>query len=335
MNSLPEDFIHAIYRQYGPRWDPTFLAEQQGEHSAAALAVGLEQYANKVLNGVISGAKCEKLRTIFMLVENNRINGFAAKSEDNDENYAIGIYSGTITGLFNVFSRAAYVDYIKDNLNSLKVISPQTVHYFSLYFSALFLVYHEFGHVFRGHLSYSSNLEANVWMEGQENHNENDEPQYTERRHLCECDADAFAGTLLSGEIKTHTLGLANQLQLEPSKVEEDLLIIAASAVHFLFCIFDHGTKSEHPYYPPPHLRSAIVLGHLGAQLISESTHTGNIEARIKRGLQHAEAVKHNFGLRQSQIDLRTALGAWQARYLDRLSKLAPVLAPFAPCRSK
>lgn len=333
MTLTTNPYLQAIFAKHGPEWDPSFIAEQQGEESAAAFALGLSRYASSILENKSLVGRCPNLTTKFIFIENKEINGLAGKISEESEHYVIGIYSGTITELFRVFSFPGYLSLLRDGLGAMASRSDWELQRYSLYFSSLFLVFHEFAHVFRGHLNYSAakGLDNAPWMEGQ-TQTPGGSQEYTEKRHLSECDADATAGMLLAGEIQIHSKNIGERFQVNVASIREDLTVLAATAIHFLFCLFDHQCKSVHPYYPPPHIRSAIVHAHVATQLVSEGLDQTSTLAQVQRGLMRAEALKTVLGLAKGPYELATAFASWQSVYRDRLSELTRTLVPFSPC---
>jgi hypothetical protein len=333
MNNADNPYLLAVFKNYGPPWDPTVLAEQDGEESASAFAVDLGRYAASILANKNLLGRCPNLTTEFFFVENSDVNGFAGKISDHSEHYVVGIYAGTVIELFNIFFRKEYLSSLRQGLKSLAARSDWELQRYSLYFSSLFLVFHEFGHVFRGHINYSAAKGYNSipWMENQSQPSV-DSPEFTERRHLSECDADATAGMLLAGEIQIHSRNIGQQFQVDISSLREEFTVLAATAIHFLFCKFDDQCKSFHPYYPPPHVRSAIVHAHVATQLVSEGLDPTSTMFQVLQGLIRAETIRREMGLRKGNYELATAFESWQANYRDRLSELTKALAPFSPC---
>lgn len=334
MNMTDNPYLLAIFKEYGPQWDPTVLADQEGDESAPAFAVGLGRYAASILANKELLGRCPNLTTEFVFVENFDVNGFAGKISDQSEHYVIGICAGTITELFKIFFRKDYLSSLRQSLKSLAARSDWELQRYSLYFSALFLIFHEFGHVFRGHINYSDakGFKGASWMES---HGQPvvGSPEYIEKRHLSECDADAAAGMLLAGEIQTHSRNIGMQFQVDIPTLREELTVLAATAVHFLFCMFDDQCKSVHPYYPPPHIRSAIFHAHVATQLASEGLDPKATMVQILQGLNRAELIKVEMGFKKGNYDLASAFASWQANYRDKLFELTNTLIPFSPCK--
>lgn len=333
MSLTDNPYLLAAFKKYGPQWNPTVLAEQDGGESASAFAVDLERYAASILANKNLLGRCPNLTTEFVFVENFGVNGFAGKISDHSEHYVVGIFAGTVTELFKIFFRKDYLSLLRQGLKSLAARSDWELQRYSLYFSSLFLVYHEFGHVFRGHINYSDAKGFNgiPWMESQSQPSVGS-PEYTEKRHLSECDADATAGMLLAGEIQIHSRNIGQQFRVDISSLTEELTVLAATAIHFLFCKFDDQCNGVHPYYPPPHVRSAIVHAHVATQLVSEGLDPTSTMAQVLQGLNRAETIRREMGLSKGNYELAAAFASWQANYQDRLSGLTKALVPFAPC---
>lgn len=333
MSLTGNPYLLAIFNKYGPQWDPTILAEQEGEESAPAFAVALDRYAGSILANKKILGRCPSLTTDFVFVENFDVNGFAAKISTHSEHYVVGIYAGTVIELFNIFFRKDYLSILRQDLKRLAVRSDWELQRYSLYFSSLFLVFHEFSHIFRGHINYSEaqGFNSAPWMEG---HGQPAvyTPEYTERRLLSECDADANAGMLLAGEIQIHSRNIGERFNVDIPSIREELNVLAATAIHFLFCIFDDQCKSVHPYYPPPHVRSAIVHGHVATQLVSEGLDPKSTMEQVLRGISRADLIRRKMGLNKGNYELAVEFASWQSNYQERLSELAKTLVPFSPC---
>lgn len=334
MHNLDNPYLQGIFRKYGRRWDPSLLAEQQGEGSAARFAMDLEQYAAKIITGVTR--KCPGLTVEVVLVENHGINAFAGKISDFSENYLVGIYSGTVTKLFETFNSETYLAALRSNLTVLQSRTDAELRYFSVYFASMFLVFHEFGHVVRGHINYASAIGAAdaILMEGDAQTPEVT-PEMTKKRYLSECDADAFAGVLLAGEIGVHSKNLCHDLRVNLALVSHDVYALAVTSIHFLFCLFDEARRDAHPFYPPPPLRSAIVHGHLAARLEREGQDGYRVLVNIVAALARVEALRHELGLKQGAYELGAAFEEWDLKYRAQLAEFSTTLVPYVPCKSE
>ena len=332
MQDQPNPYLQTIFQKYGQRWDPSLLAQQQGENSPAAFAVGIAQYATNIMQGVTRS--CPGFEVDVFFVENLSINAFAGKISDSREHYAVGVYSGTITKLFQAFTSAKYLATLKSNLTFLGTFADFELQQLSLYFGSLFLIFHEFGHVIRGHINYARSTTAmdGLWMEGNEDESAAS-PEITRRRHLSECDADAFAGTLLAGEISVHAGNLGRDLRIDTQVAWSDLIALEATAVHFLCCLFDDARKNAHPFYPPPPIRSAIVQSHVVDQAGRDGQNAWSVLINLIPVLARVEALRHELGLKQGAYDLKTAFETWRTQYLDQLKKFKATLGPYAPCQ--
>jgi len=326
-------YLQAIFKNYGPRWDPSFLVDQDPrEGTAPKFAADIAAYANGILEGVTKA--CPGFEVELFFVENAHINAFAGKISDTEEHYAVGVYSGTITKLFDVFRSSHYLAVLRRNLAFLGNRTDAELQQLSLYFASLFLIFHEFGHVVRGHINFGKALAAAdvLWTESDERGTVAP-PEMIRRRHLSECDADASAGILLAGEAHIQAKQLSHALGRPIGDVMRDLVMLVTTANHLLFCLFDDARKEAHPFYPPPPLRSAIVLGHVAAR-----THRDGYDSRqhlneMIPALFGVEELRRQLSLKQGAYDLAEAFASWTATYREQLKDFGSTLIPYGPCK--
>ena len=326
-------YLQAIFKNYGPRWDPSFLVDQNPrEGTGPKFAVDIALHANEILEGVTKA--CPGFEVELFFVENVRINAFAGKVSDTEEHYAVGVYSGTITKLFDVFKSPAYLAVLRGNLAVLGNRTDSEFQQLSLYFASLFLIFHEFSHVIRGHLNFGKALAAAdvLWTEGDE-HDTVASPEMIRRRHLSECDADASAGILLAGVAHIQAKQLSHELGRPIGDVMRDLVMLVTTANHLLFCLFDDARKEAHPFYPPPPLRSAIVLGHVAARTHRDGYDSRQLLNEMIPALFGVEGLRRHLNLKQGAYDLAEAFASWTATYREQLKDLGSMLIPYVPCK--
>jgi len=337
-----EEQFAPIYKKYGRRWKPELMADPEDEYCPAAFAAGLQRYIENVFSDNALAERCKNLVVSFRYIENSSVNAVASKLFDDKEEYLVAIFAGVILELKKLYFDKRFLTSIQPELRHLGRLKEKDISRYALYFGSLFIAFHELGHVYRGHLNFfkpSEGQSLSVWDEQAEllcSANSVNSLQSPNRRHLSECDADAFSGTLLAGEIAIHSKNLAKSVDfagVPQPEMAQDFLILAGCAVHLVFRLFDRKPMREDGDYPCPPIRSAILHGHLMAQLSREGFDANEVTFSNIVALAKAEALADQLGFRKTSTELEAAFKSWKEKYLEALTSLATDLIPYAPCK--
>lgn len=201
-----------------------------------------------------------------------------------------------------------------------------------------FIAYHELGHIYRGHLDYRrERYRVNGLHELSVNKLNLDNENANEIRHLFECDADAFAGSLMAAEvISRYKKGVDSGLiSGKPDKLMEELTIFTGSVIYYIFCLFDRDKTEFDGWYPVPPIRTTIAISHMGVQLFKKGIDEKRLNSLLVESLARTQNTINQSGMVQSTNDLKSEYERWSSKYKDKLSELSKALVDYAPVSSK
>ncbi len=280
-----------------------------------------------------------QISILSTIVENPEINAFALKiAPSNRSNYIIGINSGLASEYTEHFINTNAVETMVDGFKSLSQVPIEFLKEAALVMSFCYIAFHEMGHIYRGHLDFfEKRFSFSFLDELSANKTSFDFEGYKFSRHLFECDADAFAGSLMVGEITSRYKSAVESGMFKGSKdrILEELAIFTSSIIYYIFCIFDRSPTTFDGLYPVPPIRTSIAVGHMGAQLYKE----GLLERKIHRlaieGIARTQVAVNQSNMIQSTTELDKEFNRWSQKYKEDLEKLEKLLVPYAPVRIK
>jgi hypothetical protein len=256
----------------------------------------------------VSHEKVAKAGTIIALKYDKRINASAAKTKTG---YRISINTGLIDGVYSQIYDGRQLDRLLKLTKLEAIVGMDELRKLACAIIIYFVFYHELGHVFQGHCDYvldHSNIPI-TWTELHANTNTR-HPELIEKIHICECNADAFAGLMLPELFYGVSRKLDNDDPANQSKVQ---MLIAFSLYH-LFNYFDSINADRDRYAAPP-IRAAIVLAHLFCAFDKENING----VRLLESYFSAEHLYKEQGLVARNYDLKTEWNQWHAKYREKL----------------
>lgn len=291
----------------------------------------------KYLSGVAASPPLDSISICFEVLENVEINAFAKKMPSSKKpKYIVGINSGLAEEFANHFIAQSSVDEMVVNMKSLNQLPLEFLQDAALALSFCFIAFHEIGHIYRGHLDFlNKKMEASIidemWADGASLSVEGK----VFSRHMFECDADAFAGYLMVGEVISRYKNSVNSGVFSGPKkrILEELVIFSSSVIYYIFCLFDRRPTIFDGAYPVPPIRTAIAVGHLGAGLYKEGLSEGLINKLMIEGIVRTQAIIDANDVNQNTRDLEVEFNRWSSKYMSELGKLGELLAPYKPVK--
>jgi hypothetical protein len=286
--------------------------------------------------------KCPNVKLTIKYIENPAVNALAVKGRQSQEDYLIAVFAGLVLRLKEIYFSETFIANVRSNLKVLNILKSKNLALNCLSYGLAFTYFHEVGHVYRGHLNYFPKQQHGgyIWDELCELASPNNSPDFhgVNRRHLSECDADAFAGMMVGGQIFNGSSKiLANSIFGTASHKEilNDLLFIASVAIHTVFCIFNEKETPKDGNYPHPTIRSAILHGHIGQKLcsLSDVLNTTEITARFHDSIITINNISKYIGIHPKSEVLESTFVEWQKKYWQLLAMLGEELIPHSPCK--
>lgn len=279
-----------------------------------------------------------EIKICFEIIENDSINAFATKIHNcSSPTYLVAINSGLVREYVNHFVNDSTIGNMIEGFKSVNQVHTDHLKDAALSMAICFIAFHELGHIFRGHLNYlKKKYSVEVIHEISANKNWIDGEAYNEIRHLLECDADAFAGSLMFSEvISRYKNGLeSDSIVGDQDTLLEELAIFCGSIIYYIFCLFDRNKTKFDGYYPVPPIRALIAMGHLGAQLYKEGVDEFKAQQLLIESLVRAQVVINRKNIRQTTKSLDAEYKRWSAKYMEKLKQLEKVLVPYIPIKA-
>jgi hypothetical protein len=320
-----------LHREVGPPEDIKRVNEGDTTHYENSLFFNNVNY----FEDIVSASPLNKIRVVFEVIENRSVNAFATKIVDCPNSvYFVAINSGLINEYVTHFTQSKTIRDLTQGFTALNQVPVDFLKEAALSLAFCFIAYHELGHVYRGHLDYSiEKYSTNGFHELSVNELNVELDGYHETRHLFECDADAFAGSLIVGEVMSrYKQGIESGLISGDSKeIVEELIIFTGSIIYYIFCLFDRDKTDFDGWYPVPPIRASIAIGHMGAQLLKEGFDENDINALLKKSLARAQSSINESGMIQTTTNLEPEIERWSSKYKDKLSGLTKALVDYAP----
>ncbi|MBY3027321.1 hypothetical protein [Rhizobium leguminosarum] len=199
-----------------------------------------------------------------------------------------------------------------------------------------FVFFHEFAHVFRGHLGYlgSVKLDGDEVLEMAASALS---PAQVRARYLAECDADTWGGYLSAPAVwqTIDTLIERQDIRQHPALAEEAIALAGfASAV--LFRIME-STGRPTALYPPHVVRSAIVATQMmiGLEELERKSRilgaAPSFQAIFIAGMAPGNELAKHLRLAEAAIDAQAAVETWLKVDAPAVNALTEILKPFLP----
>lgn len=315
----------------GPLWRPKQLGKTD-VHSLNGFAIAFMDRFRPHF-AAVAAQRAPTITTYLSFIRKNDINAFATRLGASD--YMIGINKGLVERIRN----AMYHDKTKTELRvrfpSLTVIDSNSVALTACYFAVAFAFYHEFAHVFRGHLGYLDTVklheETVLRMAAPAM-----SPAQIKSRYLVECDADTYGGYLMSATLWEHVLRAIDGQPAEAhAALETEVVALAAFAIGLVFRIMESESEPS-PMYPLDPVRCVIVQTQMGQGLANLQKKAGPVRVDpitpvLVTGMAHATDVANLLQLAEVPVDAGAAADAFLKNDRPELDALAALLKPHMP----
>tara|TARA_R110002096_G_scaffold65831_1_gene160168 strand:+ start:3311 stop:4390 length:1080 start_codon:yes stop_codon:yes gene_type:complete len=289
----------------------------------------------KYLEDIVSAPPLNKIKIIFEIIEDDSINAFATEIDGcQSPVYFVAVNSGLVNEYANHFTQSKTIKNITKGFKALNQLPVEFLEEAALSISFCFIAYHELGHIYRGHLDYfRENYRIKRYHELSVTELSLDNETYDETRHLFECDADAFAGSLMVGEVVSrYKNGIESGLiSGDSNKLLEELTVFTGSVIYYIFCLFDRDKTEFDGWYPVPPIRTSIAIGHMGAQLFKEGINEKRLNSLLTESLARTQVTINQLGMVQSTEGLQSEFERWSVKYKDKLAGLTKALVDYAP----
>jgi hypothetical protein len=285
-----------------------------------------------------------KVKTCVEVIDNKDLNAFATKLNTGQrQTFLVAINSGLIDEYSAHFLNSNFIDEITKGFKQLNQLPINYLKEAAFTFAFQFIAFHELGHIYRGHLNYlNEHLSVNSISEAILSASSSNVTNSDDRLHIFECDADAFAGALLSAElISRWKRGLDNKMTKgKSSDLLEELVILFGAVIYYVFCIFDQKETEHDGKYPVPSIRTSIALSHMCAALHKSITNKKLIPSDkklfslTKLSFALAEGYVKHSPMYQSTKNLKDEVERWSKKYSYSYSSTGKDMAPYAPVPS-
>lgn len=287
------------------------------------------------LNSIVNAPPLDKIKVCFEIIADNTVNAFAIEIIGCPTPiYLVAINSGLAKEYVDHFIKLKTIEGMIEDFDALTQVPIDFLKDAALAMSFCFIAFHELGHIYRGHLNYFREKYSSDFLhELSVNQFNIDDEDYNEVRHLFECDADAFAGSLMVGEILSrYKNGIESGLiRGDPKRLLKELTVFCGSVIHYIFCLFDRFQTEFDGWYPVPPIRTAIAMGHMAAQLTKEGLVEGHLNELLIDALIRAQGAVDESGMVQSTENLNTEFIRWSSKYRNKLSEVGKSLVAYVP----
>lgn len=275
------------------------------------------------ISGIIKASNNKSAIICLEWMEDKEFNAFALKLSDERDNYLIFLNTGIDETAENIVNSPEFVAACR-KLKRLSFLDDKTLGSFAHYLVLCFILFHELGHVIRGHSNYRRAFgisNSNVFRAN--NPNINELPDVGVRIHITECDADNFAARLLVGCIQElaqmeaiRTEGLASGAS---EMIFDELASLGCVCMATVFNYFDrspHGSANPYPLAP---IRLTVSLGTFSDQLVEIGTKYRRALNIATRALEIAEDYLKSSGWKVQPLDLKKAAKCWSEDFLPEI----------------
>jgi len=285
---------------------------------------------------IVSQSPLNQIKVCLEIVENNSINAFAYEIKGcTNPVYLVAINSGLVNEYAKHFANENTIKEMTHGFDALTQVPTNFLQDTALEIAFNYITYHELGHVFRGHLKYFRERYSANWLNNnfEETINLNQE-EYDFTRHLFECDADAFAGSLLADNVLSlYESGIKSGLiEGDPKILLEELTKFCTSVIYYIFCLFDRAETNYDHWYPVPPIRTSIITAHLGVQLY-DKIDDNYFNKLVVDALTRTQSTINNLGIKQTTKQLANEYDRWLLKYKEALGKLSRDLIPYTPIK--
>lgn len=334
-----------IFDNYGPEWDPSSKINNANPNCPFRFAVQVRDRIEQVLKHDKMVALCPKVKLAIKYIDNVTVNAVACKGSAIEEDYLIAVFAGAYIKLQELFSSEIFLSNLKSKLKVFSRIPNANLALNCLSYAVSFLFFHEVGHVYRGHLNYfpkrNLSLVSSLLWDEQIQLNTSDFTSSSEminKRHLSECDADAFAGTIVGGQIYYGSKSILREKIFDNTSFDtilSDSIFLASMSIHTVFCIFNEFPTPSNGDYPHPIIRSGVLHGHIAQKLnsLDKDIDIKGLGLLVTESVSSINAIAVNLGIDMVYADLGREFAEWESKYWDILHSFGHTLQPYSPCR--
>jgi hypothetical protein len=328
--ALTDKEVERALKNAGAIWRPKELGAHD-VHSLNGLTIAFVEKFKPHFAG-IAKLKAPRITTHMVLMKAPDMNAFATRV---GLDYAIGINKGLIERVRSTFYSDQVRTFAQQRFPALDSIDPDLLSLTATYFSIIFVFYHEFSHVIKGHLGYLDKVQLNeadrLDMAGQTM-----TPKQTRARYLVECHADTHGG---------YFGGLAVWEQIEKAfnansaasqaVLAKEMIGLASFALGLFFRIME-STEQPTDLYPPHIVRSGIVQTQLTLSLeklerTKSSLGIGPILHAVVAGMAQANVLANNLKLAELPIDAQAFADRWVKEDAPAVNALEELLKSYLP----
>ena len=317
--------------KHGPIWRPDPL-KQSDVHSLDGFASNFLGHVKAIFANV-AAQRAPSITTHLMLLEKEDLNAFAGRP--GDKNYLICLNRGLIRKTRDAFYSASGTKLLAKHFPKIHTIDPNFLPLQASFLAVTFVFFHEYAHVFRGHLGYLKSVKLNE-NEVLEAAGSKMSPARIRARYLAECDADTWGGYLVARSVwqTVDTVTQGQPAGMHPTLAEE-VVALAGFAVALLFRVME-STGRPTALYPPHIVRSAIVETQmmLGLQEMENASRTlgiASISGTVVTGMAHGNELAKDLALAEAAIDGKAAAEIWVKNDAPAVNALTALLKPFLP----
>jgi hypothetical protein len=315
----------------GPFWRPDQDKKLQ-LHSLDGFAVNFLCFFKPIF-GKVAAKRAPKITTHMAFVDKDTLNAFAYDPTDSD--YLICLNRGLIHKVREAIYSPSGKKLLAERFPKIHKIDPTFLPLTASYLAITFAFFHEFAHVFRGHLGYLHTVKLDedtvLEMAGSQLN-----PAKTKARYLVECDADTWGGYLTAPSVwqTIETVVDRQDSVLHPGLAEE-AIALAGFAIGLFFRIME-ATGRPTALYPPHVVRSAIVqtqmmLGLEELEKKSRMLSAASIRDSVVAGMAFGNALAKELQLAEAGVDAKAAAEAWVKDDAPAVNALAETLKQFVP----
>ncbi|WP_156393956.1 hypothetical protein [Rhizobium sp. Root651] len=329
---LTNNQIEIIFPTAGPIWRPDQTKKNRPD-TPEGFALQFTEYFTPLLGKVVQ-QKAPRISVQMALFENPDMNAFAGGSDQLG--FVIGTYKGLIETLLAYYYNKQNQVFVSQKFPLMSKLSPDTLSLYSCFFATTYIFFHEFSHVFRGHLGYRSTLgingsqilEVNAWSGGS---------QSDRQIYLTECDADIYGGRFTAAAMLEQLPSLIREIScVDETALRSEILSFCAFSIQSLFRLFETTQLQADPHYPPHRVRSAIVLTQLvrGLKRMQLGRHGSTPQStshEIVSGIRWSNELADIRKLREFPVDAGAAADDWEKKDAPDVTALSRKIAPYRP----
>lgn len=325
--AFPWLFTLAQAHRHAPIWRPD-RGKSDDVDTVDGAAIQLRTVFTQQIKDIAAAAGGSGFRIFVIYFDDPSVNGFATRIWNSKHHFMIGINRGSIATLREIFYRPDCVAAIRGLLPSFSNRLDVELSRFMLSSAMWWLCYHEFGHIFRGHLGMLRSR-AKLHATGAAEFWSKDEDYQS---HVIEADEDTIAGRCIATEL-TRVADLYKAGTADPKRFLQDLALLTAYSIHIVFCLFDETHTDDDLDYPPPPVRSSIVNVQLFEQL-GQYDPIAASRLTMLQGIGFGSELAKKIGIDSGKYDLKT-VKTWHHKYMDDLSNMSSLVSDRIPLRKE